>query len=98
MIALSINLNAKPYEGGALQIRSAKTHEILCEVYNRNYGDAIIFPVDENSNIAFAKWKAARQRRPSLVGSGQNPIPIHSSDEDVKRLESVILRSQRRCG
>src|ERR1043165_1501966 len=32
MLALSINLNAEPYEGGALQIRSSKTHEILCEV------------------------------------------------------------------
>src|SRR5689334_16104488 len=33
MIALSINLNVEPYEGGALQIRSAKTREDLCEVY-----------------------------------------------------------------
>src|SRR5690349_18835038 len=43
MIALSINLNVEPYEGGALQIRSAKTHKILSEIYNRCYGDAIIF-------------------------------------------------------
>lgn len=47
MIALSINLSREPYLGGALQIRSTHTRELLCEVDNPNYGDALIFPIDE---------------------------------------------------
>jgi 2-oxoglutarate-Fe(II)-dependent oxygenase superfamily protein len=46
MIALSINLTSEPYRGGALQIRSAQTHELVCEVHNSVYGDALVFPVD----------------------------------------------------
>jgi len=83
MIALSINLNAEPYEGGALQIRSAKTHEILCEVYNRNYGDAVIFPVDEKfehrvcevesgaAKTALAGWFRSKPDPNSLFGRGR---------------------------
>jgi len=83
MISLSINLNAEPYEGGALQIRSAKTHEILCEVYNRNYGDAVIFPVDEKfehrvcevesgaAKTALAGWFRSKPDPNSLFGRGR---------------------------
>jgi len=83
MISLSINLNAEPYEGGALQIRSAKTHEILCEVYNRNYGDAVIFPVDEKfehrvcevesgaAKTALAGWFRSKPDPDSLFGRGR---------------------------
>jgi len=82
MIALSINLNAEPYEGGALQIRSAATQEVLCEVYNRNYGDAIIFPVDEKfehrvcevesgaAKTALAGWFRSKPDPNSLFGRG----------------------------
>jgi len=47
MIALTINLTPEPYRGGALQIRSSRSRELLCEVHNSAYGDALIFPVDE---------------------------------------------------
>jgi hypothetical protein len=83
MVALSINLNAEPYEGGALQIRSAKTHEVLSEVHNRNYGDAIIFPVDERlehrvcevesgaAKTALAGWFRSKPDPNSLFGRGR---------------------------
>jgi len=83
MIALSINLNPERYKGGALQIRSAKTHEILCEVYNHNYGDAIIFPVDEEfehrvcevesgaAKTALAGWFRSKPDPNSLFGRGR---------------------------
>ena len=86
MLALSINLNAEPYEGGALQIRSAKTHEILCEVYNRGYGDAIIFPVDEKfehrvcevaggaAKTALAGWFRSKPDPNSLFGRGRSSV------------------------
>ena len=83
MIALSINLNAEPYEGGALQIRSAKTHEVLSEVHNRKYGDAVIFPVDERfehrvcevergaAKTALAGWFRSKPDPNSLFGRGR---------------------------
>jgi hypothetical protein len=84
MIALSINLNTESYEGGALQIRSAKTHEVLSEVDNRNYGDAIIFPVDERfehrvcevesgaAKTALAGWFRSKPDPNSLFGRGRS--------------------------
>ena len=86
MIALSVNLNAEPYEGGALQIRSAKTHKILSEVYNRGYGDAIIFPVDGKfehrvgevesgaAKTALAGWFRSKPDPNSLFGRGQSGV------------------------
>jgi hypothetical protein len=83
MIALSINLNPEPYEGGGLHIRSAKTREMLCEVHNRNYGDAIIFPVDEKfehrvcevesgtDKTALAGWFRSKPDPNSLFGRGR---------------------------
>ena len=91
MIALSINLNAEPYEGGALQIRSAKTHKILSEVYNRCYGDAIIFPVDERfehrvgevesgaAKTALAGWFRSKPDPNSLFGRRQSGQQTTSS-------------------
>jgi hypothetical protein len=82
MIALSINLNAQPYEGGALQIRSAETREVLCEVYNRGYGDALIFPVEARlehrvceveggaAKTALAGWFRSKLDPNSLFGRG----------------------------
>ncbi|HXT64669.1 MAG TPA: 2OG-Fe(II) oxygenase [Pyrinomonadaceae bacterium] len=82
-IALSINLNVESYEGGALQIRSAQTREVLCEVYNRHYGDAIIFPVDEKfehrvcevesgaAKTALAGWFRSKPDPDSLFGRGR---------------------------
>lgn len=86
MIALSINLNAEPFEGGALQIRSAKTHEVLSEVHNRNCGDAIIFPVNEKfehrvcevesgtAKTALAGWFRSKPDPNSLFGRGKSGV------------------------
>jgi hypothetical protein len=90
MIALSINLNAEPYEGGALQIRSAKTHEVLSEVHNRNYGDAIIFPVDARfehrvckvesgaGKTALAGWFRSKADPNSLFGRANSGVQTMS--------------------
>jgi 2-oxoglutarate-Fe(II)-dependent oxygenase superfamily protein len=91
MIALSINLNTETYEGGALQIRSAQTHEVLSEVHNRNYGDAIIFPVDERfehrvcevesgaAKTALAGWFRSKPDPNSLFGRGKSGAQANSS-------------------
>lgn len=95
MIALSINLNAEPYEGGALQIRSAKTHELLFEIHNRNYGDAIIFPVRKTlehrvcevesgaAKTALAGWFRSKPDPNSLFGRGKRDFPRQVADVDA---------------
>jgi len=47
LVALTINLNPEPYQGGVLTIREAKTGRILCELTNSGFGDAILFRIDE---------------------------------------------------
>jgi hypothetical protein len=42
---IAINLSIAPYEGGALQIRSARSKKIVGEVSNTGPGNAVIFPV-----------------------------------------------------
>jgi hypothetical protein len=82
MIALSINLSTQPYDGGALHIRSSKTRELLGEVENPGYGDALIFPVDERfehrvgrvdgetAKTALAGWFRSTFDPNSLFGRG----------------------------
>jgi hypothetical protein len=84
MIALSINLTPEPYEGGALQIRSAATRELVCEVPNPKFGDALIFPVDERfehrvckvegtvAKTALAGWFRSNPDPNSLFGRGRH--------------------------
>lgn len=50
MIALSVNLSTEIYEGGILQIRDENTKEIVHEVANTGFGDAIIFKIDPSLN------------------------------------------------
>jgi hypothetical protein len=80
MIALSINLTPESYRGGALQIRSSQSRELLCEVHNSVYGDALIFPVDERfqhrvskvegitAKTALAGWFRSKFDPDSLFG------------------------------
>jgi len=43
LVAMSLNLAEEPHQGGVLQIRDRGTRQILAEVDNTTYGDAIIF-------------------------------------------------------
>lgn len=84
MIGLSINLTPEPYEGGALQIRLAGTRELVCEVNNPGFGDALIFPIDERfehrvcevegtvTKTALAGWFRSNPDPNSLFGRGRH--------------------------
>lgn len=88
MIALSINLSREPYLGGALQIRSTDTRELLCEVDNPNYGDALIFPIDERfqhrvcevegttAKTALAGWFRSKYDPNSLFGRSRRKTHV----------------------
>jgi hypothetical protein len=46
LLALSINLGRRPFDGGRLQIRRADSATIIGEVENATPGDAVLFRVD----------------------------------------------------
>jgi hypothetical protein len=45
MVALSVNLTSRPFEGGILQIRNADDHRVIFELANTGAGDAVLFLV-----------------------------------------------------
>ncbi len=66
-LAMSVNIDAAPYEGGTLQIRDRESGRILEEVTNAGAGDAVVFrldaalqhrvtPVTQGVKTAFAGW------------------------------------------
>ena len=82
LLALSINLNTAPYQGGTLSIREAKTRRILCEVTNPGFGDAVLFRIDERlehrvsdvegtvAKIAFSGWFESQPDYRTLLAEG----------------------------
>jgi hypothetical protein len=82
LVALSVNLNTEPYEGGVLSIREAATGRILCELTNSGFGDAILFRIDERlqhrvsdvegtvSKTALAGWFESAPDYRTLLGKG----------------------------
>jgi hypothetical protein len=45
---MSVNLSREAYAGGALQMRYHDSNEILHEVHNTGFGDALLFRISEN--------------------------------------------------
>lgn len=45
MVALSVNLTNRPFEGGALQVRNKADRRIVYEVANQGAGDAVLFSI-----------------------------------------------------
>ena len=47
-VPLSLNLSSNYFEGGNLELRNAQTQEIIHDIPNKNFGDAIMFEISEN--------------------------------------------------
>lgn len=62
MIAMSINLSTEIYEGGILQIRNENIKEIVHEVSNTGFGDAVIFKIDPGLNHRVTEVKNGTSR------------------------------------
>jgi len=45
VVTMSVNLSRKAFRGGALQLRYRSSDEILREVRNTGFGDALLFPI-----------------------------------------------------
>jgi hypothetical protein len=88
LVAMSVNLSPQPYSGGILQIREVNSGNIVREVANTGYGDAIIFRIHPElehrltgvsgsmDKTAYAGWfrasAAALTRLKTAIGIGQN--------------------------
>jgi hypothetical protein len=82
LVAITINLNTEPYQGGALSIREAKTRRLLCELTNFGFGDAILFRIDERlehrvsdvegtvAKTAFSGWFESKPDYRTLLAQG----------------------------
>jgi hypothetical protein len=47
VVTMSVNLSRQVYSGGALQIRGRSSKEILQEIYNTGFGDALLFRISK---------------------------------------------------
>jgi len=68
VVAMTVNLSPRGYQGGLFQMRETKSHRMLVEIANTGLGDAIIFPVSGDfqhrvsevqtgeAKTAFAGW------------------------------------------
>jgi hypothetical protein len=80
-VAVSINLSPKLYEGGMLQIRDAGSKQIVTEVSNLGWGDALVFKLSPQlqhritevkgviAKTAFAGWFRGKTEFLSLLKS-----------------------------
>jgi len=48
VVAMSLNLSSKVYEGGILQLRDRNSKQILLETANTGCGDAVLFRISED--------------------------------------------------
>ena len=68
LLGLTINLSAKPYDGGAFQLRDKNSRQIICELQKVKPGDALVFRIaptlqhrvtrveGQNSRTSAAGW------------------------------------------
>jgi hypothetical protein len=79
MIGFSLNLSPRPYRGGLLQLRDRSSREIVHEVANTGFGDAIVFRLSLDlehrigevlsgpAKTAYAGWFKNRPSRTSFL-------------------------------
>jgi hypothetical protein len=82
LVALTINLNTEPYQGGVLSIRETSSKRVLCDLTNFGLGDAILFRIDERlehrvsdvegtvSKTAFSGWFESEPDYRTLLAKG----------------------------
>lgn len=84
MIAISVNLSTEIYDGGVLQIRNENTKEIVHEVANTGFGDAIIFKIDPSLNHRLTEIVGDASR--TFFAGWFRSEPIYFKDSDDRLL------------
>jgi 2OG-Fe(II) oxygenase superfamily len=86
LVAMSLNLSLRGYEGGVFQLRDWESKRILVEIANTGWGDATLFRIStkldhrvtevtgEKSKTAFAGW----------FKSGPNPFTERASFDQLR--------------
>jgi hypothetical protein len=74
-LAMSINLEAEPYEGGVLQIRERESGRIIEEVANTGPGDAIVFRID--AALQHRATAVTRGVKTAFAGWFRSAEPLH---------------------
>lgn len=87
MVALSINLSPRPYQGGILKLRDRRSRRILGQIANVGPGNGVLFrlspalqhkvtPVTGTAaKTAYAGWFRARPDFQSLLVRGRRRVP-----------------------
>lgn len=91
LMAVSINLSEKPYEGGSLQLRDAKTKKVYCDIQNIGPGDALIFDISKKLEH---KITAVTGQHPKIAFAGWYCPKPHYEDYMNKVLERVMKKSR----
>ena len=102
LVAISINLSRRPYRGGTLEMRAAKSRRLLREIPNPGFGDAILFRIGDDlehritdiegasAKTAFAGWFHA-YRAPRRV-----PRATRSAAQAAKKISTKSMGARTR--
>jgi hypothetical protein len=94
MIAMSINLSTDIYSGGILQIRNVNSGEVIHEIANTGFGDAIIFRIapDLEHRLTEVTGKASRTFFAGWFRSEPLYKPLNKSLLDQHDPRDLIMR------
>jgi 2-oxoglutarate-Fe(II)-dependent oxygenase superfamily protein len=89
LVAMSLNLSPRGYEGGVFQLREWSSKRVLAEIANTGWGDATLFRISrqlehqvtevtgEKSKTAFAGWFKSGDPNP-FAGVAGRRFELHS--------------------
>ena len=93
LIAMSLNLSPRGYEGGVFQLREWASQRILAEIANTGWGDATLFRIStkldhrvtevtgEKPKTAFAGWFKSEGPNPFIVRGSLDPLRTAPPEE-----------------
>ena len=76
-VAMSINLEADPYEGGVLIIRERESERVVAAVENTGAGDAVLFRID--SALQHRATAVTRGVKTAFAGWFRSEAPLRAS-------------------
>ena len=76
-VAMSINLEADPYEGGVLMIRERESERVVASVENTGAGDAVLFRID--SALQHRATAVTRGVKTAFAGWFRSEAPLRVS-------------------
>ena len=93
LVAMSLNLSLRGYEGGVFQLREWSSKRILAEIANTGWGDATLFRISgelehqvtevtgEQPKTAFAGWFKSEDPNPFAGAVGRRSISSGTAPE-----------------